>query len=77
MSIVRRRVLRPARAEPSAHRRQRQIDRRRDRLEKERVALARWLSRLRRAFHALEKSQRRIASLERQLRQIASEQAGS
>jgi hypothetical protein len=37
----------------------------------------RWLTRLRRAFHALEKSQRRIASLERQLRQVESGQAGA
>jgi hypothetical protein len=36
-------------------------------LEKERAAFARWLVRLKRAFHAVEKQLRRIARIERQL----------
>jgi hypothetical protein len=36
-------------------------------LEHERVTLSRWLQRLKRAFHAVEKAQRRIARFERGL----------
>jgi hypothetical protein len=56
MSTVRRRVLRPVRpqespAQQQAHRRQ---QKRREQLAKERAALDRWMSRLKRAFHAVE-----------------------
>lgn len=37
------------------------------RLERERKAFDRWFSRLKRAFHALEKQQARIDRLERQI----------
>jgi hypothetical protein len=36
-------------------------------LENERATLARWLARLRRSFHAVEKAQRQVGRLERQL----------
>jgi hypothetical protein len=39
----------------------------RARLTAERTALARWMGRLKRAFHTVGKVQRRIARLERQL----------
>ena len=69
MSTPRRRILRANRnaaavADPG---RQRQLEKRRGRLEQERASLAKWMTRLKRAFHAVEKQQRRIAGLERQL----------
>jgi hypothetical protein len=39
-------------------------------LEKERVALARWTARLKFAFHAFERSQKKVARLEKQLHQM-------
>jgi hypothetical protein len=39
----------------------------RERLEHERAALARWQTRLKRAFNAVEKCQRKIARLERNI----------
>jgi len=39
-------------------------------LDRERVALSRWRSRLRRAFHALEKRQQRVIGPEKQLAQL-------
>jgi hypothetical protein len=48
-------------------REQRRLQKRRDQLEKERVALNRWMSRLRRAFHTVEKQQAKISRLERQI----------
>jgi len=38
-------------------------------LEHERALLTRWLPRLKRAFHTVEKQLQRIARIERQLRQ--------
>ena len=68
MSIPRRRVLRPARPAAAVHPRQHVlIDKRRSRLDRERAALTKWMTRLKRAFHAVEKQQRRVANLERQL----------
>jgi len=40
------------------------------RLEEQRQALARWMSRLRRAFHAVEKHQKHSERLERQISQM-------
>jgi hypothetical protein len=65
----RRRLVRPTTpppGRPSAERLRQQL---RTRLEAERAALTRWMSRLRRAFHAVEKGQRRLARLERRLAQ--------
>jgi len=65
MSIPRRRLIRSHAPTPSDLDRQRQHDKIRGRLERERQTLSRWMQRLRRAFHAVEKSQRRIARFER------------
>jgi hypothetical protein len=40
------------------------------RLEQERRALGRWLTRLKRAFHAFEQHQRKVAQLERQIARL-------
>jgi hypothetical protein len=64
----RRRVLRTAPAtSPVDFRQQARLAKRRERLAKERNVLDRWMGRLRRAFHAVEKQQQRVARLERQL----------
>ena len=70
MSAPRRRLVRPKAPGPPDPQRQRRAKRLRDSLEQERAALARWMARLKRAFHATEKSQRRIARIERQLTQL-------
>jgi hypothetical protein len=67
MSLPRRRLIRPALAPVVAPERPRQLQKLRDRLEKERAALGRWQTKLKRAFNAVEKCQRRIARIERQL----------
>jgi hypothetical protein len=51
-------------------RRQRQLAGLRSRLEEQRQALARWMSRLRRAFHAVEKQQLSIHRLDRQISKL-------
>jgi hypothetical protein len=67
-TIPRRRLIRtaviPAPANPQQ---QRKVQNLRERLAHERMALARWQTRLKRAFNAVEKSQKRIARIERQL----------
>lgn len=71
MPTPRRRIVRPAPTTPPANRNgQQQIQKLRLRLEQERTALARWMPRLRRAFKAVEKSQVRIARLERQITKL-------
>ena len=66
MTTPRRRVLRPERTNPEPDPRQlRLIQKRRAQLENDREALARWMSRLRRALRAVEKLQRKISRLER------------
>jgi hypothetical protein len=67
MSTPRRRIVRPATPPDGEHRRRLQHEKLRTRLERERAALARWQTRLRRAFNAVEKHQRAVARLERQL----------
>ena len=71
MSTPRRRLVRPppvpARPDPDH---QRQLQKVRTRLEQERAAFARWMPRLKRAFHTVMKAQQRIARLERQLAQL-------
>ena len=67
MTTPRRRLVRPSPpgpgAESPAAARQRQ--RLCTRLERERLALARYMARLRRAFHAFEKAHQCVARLER------------
>ena len=69
MTAPRRRVLRPVRTTVADPQRSAQQQARLSRLEQERKGFNRWLARLKRAFHALEKHQTRIARLERQLTQ--------
>lgn len=70
MTTPRRRLIR-SNSDPSSNNCQQNRDGRlqkvRSRLDRERHGLARWLTRLKRAFHAVEKSQRAISRLERQL----------
>ena len=72
MAAPRRVVLRPQRpaADSDAQRQQRTLAQRRTRLQKEQQALVRWMSRLKRAFHAVEKQQRRVTSLERSIARL-------
>jgi hypothetical protein len=68
MSMPRRQIIRPATVAATINlQRQRQLDKLRSRLEGERATLARWMSRLRRSFHAVEKSQRKVTQLERSI----------
>jgi hypothetical protein len=64
----RRRIIRPtppvSEVHPHHDRRQQKL---RARLEKERLALSRWMTRLKRAFHSVEKIQRAILRVERQI----------
>jgi hypothetical protein len=61
---VRRRLLRPTSV--AADRvDNRRLAKARERLTRERVVLQRWMTKLRRAFRAVEKSQRRIVRWER------------
>jgi hypothetical protein len=69
VSAPRRRLVHP-KAPPPDPQRQRRLRRLREDLEKERTALARWMARLKRAFHATERRQRRIARIERQLTKL-------
>lgn len=67
MSIPRRRIVRSAPVTVVNLDEQRRLQVLRGRLEEERSALTRWMSRLKRAFHAVEKIQVRLNRLERQL----------
>jgi lipid II:glycine glycyltransferase (peptidoglycan interpeptide bridge formation enzyme) len=70
MSMPRRRLIRPAIPPAVAREKPRQIQKVRDRLEKERAALGRWQKKLKRAFNAVEKSQKRVSRLERQINHL-------
>ena len=68
MSMPRRRIVRPTPiADQDDQRPQRRIQQLRGRLAKERAALDRWMSRLKRAFNAMAKAQQLIARIEKQL----------
>lgn len=67
MSTPRRRIVRPTPAVMSDPQRQQQIHKLRERLEVERTALARWQTRLRRAFNSAERIQKRVARIEREI----------
>jgi hypothetical protein len=69
MTAPRRRLVRPAPAPPGRDQ-QLKLQKLRGRLEAERATLARWMSRLRRAFHAVEHQQQRTARLERQITKL-------
>ena len=70
MSQHRRRILRPSIALAENGRRQAQLTARCLRLQAEQQKLARWMSRLKRAFHAVERLQRRVSHLERDIAQL-------
>jgi hypothetical protein len=68
MTTLRRRLVRPPASSPAADpQRQRRLHKLRSRLETERQALARWMSKLRRAFHAVERLQTSVSRVERQI----------
>jgi hypothetical protein len=68
MTTPRRRLIRPDPMPPTPGPQcQRQILRLRERLARERAALARWQSRMKRAFNAVAKCQKHIIRIERQL----------
>lgn len=69
MSSPRRRLIRLHQPPPDQPL-DRQIQRLRSRLETQRLALHRWMARLKRAFHYVEKIQRRIHRIERQLARL-------
>jgi hypothetical protein len=70
MSQPRRRILRPSIASADNGRRQALLSARRTKLQTEQRSLARWMSRLRRAFHAVERSQRKVTRLERDIARL-------
>jgi hypothetical protein len=66
MSLPRRQIIRLAAATRTANPdRQLRLQRLHSRLEQERRFLRKWMARLRRAFHAVEKLQLRISRIER------------
>ena len=67
MPQVRRRVLRPAPSQSRDARGERRCQRLRAKLAADQVSLRRWMSRLKRAFHAVERLQAGIARSEKQL----------
>jgi len=70
MPTPRRIVLRPQRQTADDSERQQKLSRRRVQLQAEQQTLARWMTRLKRAFHAVEKQQRRVAHLERAIARL-------
>jgi hypothetical protein len=68
MPVPRRRLIRPALEPPNLQRPR--LQKLRERLEHERATLTRWQTKLKRAFNTVEKSQRRVARLERQWAQL-------
>ncbi len=68
MTKVRRQIQRQQREDPAvAARRIARIRTKYEDLTKEQEALSRWMTRLKRAFHKVEKLQQRVARMERQL----------
>jgi hypothetical protein len=71
MTAPRRRLVRPpANSTPTRSPRPQALQKARTRLEQVRAALTRWMTRLKRAFNAVDKQQRVIARLERQIRTL-------
>jgi hypothetical protein len=59
----------PSPANPATERRRR-LKALQARLDAERAILARWMTRLKRAFHSVEKSQARVGRLEREIAKL-------
>ena len=70
MTTPRRRVLRPVRPDVGDGARERKLAARRVRLAAEKQSLDRWMTRLKRAFHVVEKQQAKVARLERAVQQL-------
>lgn len=71
MTMPRRQIIRaPVNGVPADAQRQQQLQRLRGRLEHKRITLARWQSRLRRAFNATQRSQERLGRIERQISRL-------
>lgn len=70
MSLPRRRLVRPVSQPVTCPSSERRIQKLRSRLEIERAALARWQTKLRRAFTTVDKLQKTIVRLERQLARL-------
>ena len=71
MPPPRRQLIRPAQSPANSHvDTDRQIHKLRSRLEAERNALARWMTRLRRAFNSVTKIQQHVARIERQIARL-------
>ena len=70
MSLPRRRLVRPALAPEPDPQRHHQLQKLRVRQEEERRVLARWMSKLKRSFHQVEKIQERISRIERQITRL-------
>ncbi|MFO1004636.1 MAG: hypothetical protein U0929_01655 [Planctomycetaceae bacterium] len=68
----RRRVIRPTRPVSAESTQQRKLTARREQLEREQKSLSRWMSRMKRAFHAVEKQQKKVTRLEREIKRLAS-----
>jgi len=64
MSQPRRRILRPSRPSSGDGTRHTKLLARCSKLEAEQQSLSRWMSRLKRAFHAVEKQQQKVTRLE-------------
>ena len=70
MSLPRRQLVRPAPPSDEQVARERLLHRLRGRLQSERASFNHWLSKLKRAFHCVEKIQARLSRIERQLAQL-------
>ena len=73
MSTPRRRLIRPATSPASTPLTAQQLQKLRNKLDKDRKDLARWMSRLKRAFSFVQKHQHRITRLERQITKLEGE----
>ena len=72
MNAPRRRIVRPqSNGQATAQERQRQLDKLRAALARERASLARWQRRFRRAFNVIQKTECRLRRLEKQLVQLS------
>ena len=70
MTTPRRRIVRSSAVGTVDRDRDRRLHKLRARLDEERAALARWLPRLKRSFHAVERAQLRITRLEREMARL-------
>jgi len=70
MTTPRRRIIRPQTTSVTSPDNQHRIHKLRARLQGDRQDFARWLSKLKRAFHVVEKTEQRITRLERQITKL-------